>query len=172
VARMSKRELKKYIKTLKRAKLEEQVFELYDKFKPVKTYYDFVFNPKEDRLIEEAKIKIYKEYFPNTKRRAKKRRSTAQKIIKSFLVLGVNESLIADVMLYNIEIAQSYTAEIRINQDSFYTSIFNSFEQAIIFIKEQGLSSDFELRITNVLDAVEAQNWINEAAFFRVKDSL
>lgn len=169
---MSKRELKKYIKTLKRAKLEEQVFELYDKFKPVKTYYDFVFNPKEDRLIEEAKIKIYKEYFPNTKRRAKKRRSTAQKIIKSFLVLGVNESLIADVMLYNIEIAQSYTAEIRINQDSFYTSIFNSFEQAIIFIKEQGLSSDFELRITNVLDAVEAQNWINEAAFFRVKDSL
>ncbi|MFT4661126.1 MAG: hypothetical protein ACI8XB_001397 [Patiriisocius sp.] len=172
MARMSKRELKKYIKTLKRAKLEEQVFELYDKFKPVKTYYDFVFNPKEDRLIEEAKIKIYKEYFPNTKRRAKKRRSTAQKIIKSFLVLGVNESLIADVMLYNIEIAQSYTAEIRINQDSFYTSIFNSFEQAIIFIKEQGLSSDFELRITNVLDAVEAQNWINEAAFFRVKDSL
>jgi hypothetical protein len=172
VARMSKRELKKYIKTLKRAKLEEQVFELYDKFKPVKTYYDFVFNPKEDRLIEEAKIKIYKEYFPNTKRRAKKRRSTAQKIIKSFLVLGVNESLIADVMLYNIEIAQSYTAEIRINQDSFYTSIFNSFEQAIIFIKEQGLSSDFELRITNVVDAVEAQNWINEAAFFRVKDSL
>lgn len=169
---MSKRELKKYIKTLKRAKLEEQVFELYDKFKPVKTYYDFVFNPKEDRLIEEAKIKIYKEYFPNTKRRAKKRRSTAQKIIKSFLVLGVNESLIADVMLYNIEIAQSYTAEIRINQDSFYTSIFNSFEQAIIFIKEQGLSSDFELRITNVVDAVEAQNWINEAAFFRVKDSL
>ncbi|MFT5567335.1 MAG: hypothetical protein ACI81Y_002288 [Glaciecola sp.] len=172
MARMSKRELKKYIKTLKRAKLEEQVFELYDKFKPVKTYYDFVFNPKEDRLIEEAKIKIYKEYFPNTKRRAKKRRSTAQKIIKSFLVLGVNESLIADVMLYNIEIAQSYTAEIRINQDSFYTSIFNSFEQAIIFIKEQGLSSDFELRITNVVDAVEAQNWINEAAFFRVKDSL
>ena len=47
---MSKRDLKKYLGELNKEQLEEQIIELYEKFSPVKTYYDFVFNPKEDRL--------------------------------------------------------------------------------------------------------------------------
>ena len=44
---MSKRELKKYVAQLTKEQLEEQVMELYEKFSPVKVYYNFVFNPKE-----------------------------------------------------------------------------------------------------------------------------
>ncbi|OQX98965.1 MAG: hypothetical protein B6I20_10435, partial [Bacteroidetes bacterium 4572_117] len=61
---MSKRELKKYLQGLNKKQLEEQINDLYLWFKEVKTFYDFVFNPKEGQLLEECKFKISKEYFP------------------------------------------------------------------------------------------------------------
>lgn len=81
---MSKRDLKKYLSELNKAQLEEQLIELYDKFKDVKVYYDFVFNPNERNLVKDAKLKISNEYYPIRGKRPKMRRSTAQKIYKTF----------------------------------------------------------------------------------------
>jgi hypothetical protein len=61
---MSKRDLKKYLNELSKPQLEEQIMELYDKFSEVKVYYDFAFNPNEEKLVREAKFKISNEYFP------------------------------------------------------------------------------------------------------------
>ena len=109
---MSKRDLKKYLTELNKSQLEEQVIELYDKFKDVKVYYDFVFNPNENNLIKDAKLKISNEYFPIRGKRPKMRRSVAQKFIKHYIALGVDSFIIADIMLYNLEIAQSLSEEI------------------------------------------------------------
>ncbi|NQY67397.1 MAG: hypothetical protein HRT72_06700, partial [Flavobacteriales bacterium] len=93
---MSKRKLKKYLDSLEKEQLQDQVLELYSKFKPVKVFYDFVFNPKEDRMLTDCKLKILKEYFPlkkpNAKRKVKvkARRSVAKKHIKHFIQLGVD----------------------------------------------------------------------------------
>ena len=147
---MSKRDLKKYLSELNKEQLEEQIIELYEKFNPVKVYYNFVFNPKEDALLQECKLKISNEYFPIKKlgRRSKPkmRRSVAQKLIKHFIVLGVDPFVIADVMLYNIEIAQTYSGENLIKQELFYKSMFNSFEQAVEFIISNGIYSEFKTR--------------------------
>ena len=109
---MSKHKLKKYLSELNKEQLEEQIIELYEKFSPVKVYYNFVFNPKEESLLQECKLKISNEYYPLKKlgRRSKPkmRRSVAQKYIKHFTLLGVDPFVIADVMLYNIEIAQTF----------------------------------------------------------------
>ena len=59
---MSKRDLKKYLSGLSKNQIEEQFLELYTKFADVKTYYDFVFNPNEEKLLREAKVKISNEY--------------------------------------------------------------------------------------------------------------
>ena len=124
---MSKRDLKKYLGELNKEQLEEQIIELYEKFSPVKMYYDFVFNPKEDKLLQECKVKISHEYFPiKTKGKRKKpkmRRSVAQKYIKHFILLGVDPFIIADIMLYNIEIAQTFSSENLIKQELFYKSM-------------------------------------------------
>lgn len=135
---MSKRDLKKYLSELNKEQLEEQIIELYEKFSPVKVYYNFVFNPKEESLLQECKLKISNEYYPLKKlgRRSKPkmRRSVAQKYIKHFTLLGVDPFVIADVMLYNIEIAQTFSSEHVIKQDLFFKSMFNSFEQAVTFL--------------------------------------
>ena len=162
---MSKRDLKKYLSELNREQLQEQILELYDKFVPVKTYYDFVFNPKEDKLLEECKLKISNEYFPIRGKKPKMRRSVAQKYIKHFITLGVDAYLIADVMLYNIEIAQTLSSEKEIKSELFYKSMLTSFHQAIAFLIEKGILNDFVNRIVAIKDETIVQNWINRYEF-------
>lgn len=166
---MSKRDLKKYLAELNKEQLEEQILELYDKFSPVKVYYNFVFNPKEETLLQECKLKISNEYFPFKKagRRSKPkmRRSVAQKYIKHFILLGVDPFVIADVMLYNIEIAQTFASENVIKQDLFFKSMFNSFEQAVIFLIANGILNDFKTRIAVIHNETITQKWYNEPEF-------
>jgi hypothetical protein len=158
---MSKRDLKKYVSELKKTELEEQIIELYDKFKEVKTYYNFVFNPNETNLLKDAKLKISNEYFPIRGKRPKMRRSVAQKFIKHFILLGVDAFIIADVMLYSIEIAQSLSSEKEINQVAFYKSMINSFEQAVSFMIEKGILYEFKSRVVAIQRESETQKWPN-----------
>lgn len=169
---MSKRDLKKYLDGLEKEQIAEQLLELYDKFSPVKTYYDFIFNPKEDKLVGEAKAKIANEYFPVKSRRAKLRRSTAQKYIKHFLTLGVDAHSVADVMLFNIETAQKYAAGRTILFGAFYKSMFNSFEQAVQFIVSNRIVDDFNARLQAISKEAARQRWQNEEEFPRLLETL
>jgi len=173
---MSKRDLKKYLSELDKEQLQEQILELYDKFSAVKEYYDFVFNPKEDKRLQEAKLKISNEYFPvassGKKKRAKLRRSVAQKHIKHFITLGVDPYIIVDLMLFSIEIAQAYSAENTINQEAFYKSMFNSFEQMVQFSIANGVISEFQNRINAVFQETIEQKWKNKNDFLQIIERI
>jgi len=166
---MSKRDLKKYLNELTKEQLEEQILELYEKFSPVKVYYNFVFNPKEETLLQECKLKISQEYFPmqskGKRKKPKMRRSVAQKYIKHFILLGVDPFIIVDMMLYNIEIAQTFSAENPIKQELFYKSMFNSFEQASKFIISNGITGEFKNRLIAICEEASTQKWMNITDF-------
>lgn len=173
---MSKRDLKKYLTELNKEQLEEQILELYEKFSPVKVYYNFIFNPKEETLLQESKLKISHEYYPIKKsgRRSKPkmRRSVAQKYIKHFILLGVDPFIIADIMLYNIEIAQTFSAEHPVKQELFYKSMFNSFDQAVVFLISNGILNEFKSRIHSIHNETIVQKWFNEPEFNAVIERL
>jgi hypothetical protein len=175
---MSKRDLKKYLAELNKEQLAEQILELYDKFSPVKVYYDFIFNPKEDKLLQESKVKISHEYFPikkpgaRWKPKAKMRRSVAQKIIKHFIMLGVDPFVIADVMLYNIEIAQTFSSSNFIKQELFYKSILNSFEQAVNFLISNGILNEFKDRVKAIQEQTIQQKWKNKYDFSAILEKI
>jgi hypothetical protein len=165
---MSKRDLKNYLSSLKKVELEEQILVLYDKFPNVKTYYNFVFNPNEKNLIKDAKLKISNEYFPIRGNRPKMRRSVAQKYIKHFISLGVDVFLIADLMFYNLEIAQSLTLEKKINAEAFYKNMLLSFNQSISFCIGNLILDDFLPRIHQIEQQALNQNWPNAISFHEV----
>lgn len=169
---MSKRDLKKYLGELSKEQLEEQIVELYHKFSEVKVYYDFAFNPNEDKLVREAKFKISNEYFPVKSKKPKMRRSVAQKFIKHFITLGVDNYIIADIMLYNIEIAQTFSAEKTIKQELFFKSMLSSFQQAVSFMIEKGILEDFKSRVVAVQEESLTQNWFNQYDFTAVVERL
>ncbi len=168
---MSRRALKKYLTGLKKAELEEQMVDLYDRFPAVKQYYDFVFNPREDKWVLEAKVKISNEYFPLKRKKARARRSVAQKYIKQFLKLGMAPHLIADVMLYNLEVAQSFSKERNV-PDTFYKSMLNSFTQLIQHVSLHEMLPEFKDRIIKVYNATLEQNWEYSEGFTRALDII
>ncbi len=169
---MSKRDLKKYLASLPKEELEEQLLSLYDKFSDVKQYYDFVFNPKEDKLEQEAKVKIANEYFPLKGKRPKLRRSTAQKYIKHFLSLGVDPFVVADVMLFNIETAQKYSAKRELKYSSFYKSMLNSYKQVVDYVVINGMAPSFKERIATIKNEAFGQYWENREEFERIWDNF
>jgi hypothetical protein len=169
---MSKRDLKKYLDGLNKEQIMEQFMEMYDKFKDVKTYYDFVFNPNEEKLVGEAKSKISNEYFPIKTKRAKLRRSTAQKYIKHFIMLGVDPFIVADIMLYNIETAMKYSAKREMRYSSFYKSIAKSFEQAVGYAIANAITADFRERIESIHVEARRQRWENADHLKVISESL
>ena len=162
---MSKKELKKYLQSLKKQQLEEQILDLYERFKEVKVYYNFVFNPREDKLLEECKFKITREYFPTGRRKPKTRRSVAQKYIRHYIRLGVDPLLVAEIMLFNLETAQAYSANKFIRQDSFYISMLKSFQETRAYIGEHGLNETCYPRLKAIAENAWKQEWFNRAAF-------
>jgi hypothetical protein len=169
---MSKRELKKYVNQLSKEQLEEQILEMYDKFLPVKTYYNFVFNPDEAKLIRGAKFKISSEFFPVGKKRPKMRRSISQKYIKHFMSLGVDSYLIADLMLYSIEIAQTLFADRTITQQAFFKGMLSSFQQAIRFMIDKGILFEFIPRVEAIKERAIQQAWQNQFEFIAIMERL
>ncbi|WP_293893261.1 DUF6155 family protein [Flavobacterium sp.] len=162
---MSKRDLKKYLTGINKEQLENQIIELYDKFSDVKVYYDFVFNPNEEKLIREAKFKIANEYFPVKGKKAKMRRSVAQKYIKHFMKLGVDVTMVADIMLFTIETAQSFSSKRYIKYESFFKSIFTAFQQAVNFMIENGILNGFLDRVVEIKEEANRQKWVNSYEF-------
>lgn len=169
---MSKRDLKKYLASMPKEELQEQMLSLYDKFPDVKAYYNFIFNPKEDKLEQEAKAKISNEYFPLRGKRARLRRSVAQKYIKHFITIGVDPNIVADVMLYNIETAQKYSAKREMRYGSFYKSMLNSFRQVIEYTKTQRIATDFKVRFDAIANEAARQKWENREEFDYLLDHL
>ena len=169
---MSRTNLKKYTKELTKAQLEEQLLVLYDKFPAVKIYYDFVFNPNERKLANDARVKIAQEYFPSSTKKPKLRRSIAQKLLKHFIALGVDPFVIADLMLFSIEIAQSYTADKPSKQEAFYKSMLLASHQALAFMSEQGILYEFKARLLKICQATSEQNWPNNYAFDAIATGL
>lgn len=167
---MSKRELRKYLNDLTKEQMEEQILDLYNRFKEVKEFYDFAFNPRENELMEQCRFQISKEYYPVKGRRAKLRRSVAQKWIKKLLLLDADASMLADVMLFNIEIAQTYAGEHFIRQDTFYVSMYKSFDEALKFISSKGILNDFRGRIQKIATDAWDQKWPNRRAFEDIAD--
>lgn len=167
---MSKRELRKYLKLLSNDQLEDQLVDLYDRFKNVKEYYDFAFHPNENALIELCRFQISKEYYPSGSRKAKLRRSVAQKWIKKLISLDADSPLLADVMFFNIEIAQTFSGEHFVRQESFYTSFYKSFDEALRFVSEKGILAEFRGRIEKIAGDACDQKWPNRKSFEDLSD--
>lgn len=167
---MSKRALKKHLSELGKNELQEQIMELYERIPEVKTYYDFVFNPKEDKLVDEAKIKISNEYFPTRRKRPRKRRSIAQKYIKHFKTLGMNPLLLSDVMLFNLEIAQTFAQNSPPQPDAFYKSMLNSFKEVVQYATYHHLLEELGDRIERVVSISEEEGWPNADLFDEAAD--
>lgn len=168
---MSKRALKRYLEESPKEELEEQLLSLYTRYKPVKKYYDFVFNPQEEKLVNEAKVKVSNEYFPVRRKRPRARPSVAQNFIKEFKNLEMESKWVAELMVYNLEVAHAFSIQ-RARPDKFYRSMLNSFKEAVRYVNYNSLRDLYFERLRIFYKATLDSNWPFEEDFARVADEL
>ena len=75
-------------------------------------------------------------------------------------------------MLFNIEIAQTYSDEVFIKAESFYKSFLKSYEDAIVYIIDCNLKHEFSERLEKICDKASEQDWINKTAFYKAFDTI
>ena len=167
---MSKRALKKYLSTLRADALREQILDLYDRFPEVNTYYKFVFNPNEEKLLQDAADKIREEYFPQRRKKAKARRSVAKKLFRHFKTLGVDPGVLGELMAFNLETALAYSHEKRC-YDAFYKSMAESYREWVGYVRYHMLFETFEPRIRGYAAKVAAAGWPNSERFTEILET-
>ena len=159
---MSKKLLQKHLVELQKEHLEIMVLDLYDKFPEVKTYFNFVFNPNENKLLEQARIKVANEFFPLKRKRPKARRSVAQKYIKHFKTLGMYPELIAEFMWYNIGLMHTFCEE-KPQRLPFFKSFCNFYKEALQFASYHQIIPLYKTQILAVYTA--SKDWENAYDF-------
>ena len=159
---MSKKLLQKHLVELQKEHLEIMVLDLYDKFPEVKTYFNFVFNPNENKLLEQARVKVANEFFPLKRKRPKARRSVAQKYIKHFKTLGMSPELIAEFMWYNIGLMHTFCEE-KPQRLPFFKSFCNFYKEALQFASYHQIIPLFKTQILAVYTA--SKDWENAYDF-------
>ena len=159
---MSKKLLQKHLVELQKEHLEIMVLDLYDKFPEVKTYFNFVFNPNENKLLEQARVKVANEFFPLKRKRPKARRSVAQKYIKHFKTLGMSPELIAEFMWYNIGLMHTFCEE-KPQRLPFFKSFCNFYKEALQFASYHQIIPLYKTKILAVYTA--SKDWENAYDF-------
>ena len=159
---MSKKLLQKHLVELQKEHLEIMVLDLYDKFPEVKTYFNFVFNPNENKLLEQARVKVANEFFPLKRKRPKARRSVAQKYIKHFKTLGMSPELIAEFMWYNIGLMHTFCEE-KPQRLPFFKSFCNFYKEALQFASYHQIMPLYKTQILAVYTA--SKDWENAYDF-------
>lgn len=159
---MSKKLLQKHLVELQKEHLEIMVLDLYDKFPEVKTYFNFVFNPNENKLLEQASVKVANEFFPLKRKRPKARRSVAQKYIKHFKTLGMSPELIAEFMWYNIGLMHTFCEE-KPQRLPFFKSFCNFYKEALQFASYHQIIPLYKTQILAVYTA--SKDWENAYDF-------
>ena len=167
---MGKRAFKKYIAGIPKTEMEIQLLDLYERFPEVKRYYDFIFNPREEKMVLEAKSKIRNEYFPLKRKRPRARRSVAQRYLRQFLRLEMDPHWLAELMLFNLETAQRFSADRKV-PEAFYKSMQNSFAEMVQFVVHHQLTADYGRRMVAVAERARGQEWPNRDSFAQVLEA-
>lgn len=157
---MSKLVLKKEFSKLSKEQLVEHILDLYDKNNSVKEYYQFYFNPtNEKELITKYKKLIRKEFNVENPMRSTEKFSVAKRAISDFKNVHPSAESLADVMLYLPESACELTALYGDYSEQFYNSACNNYKTALEFLKKQDLLHRFQNR------AMQCVKWADPCGY-------
>lgn len=154
---MGLREVKSELNKLDKEDLIKHISELYKKYKPVKEYFDFYVNPDERKRLEHYKEKVTEGFFP--KRGYKLKLSISRKAISDFKKLGTSAESVADLMLHFVENGVEFTNEYGEIDENFYTSLENTYSNALNLIEKNGLLAKFENRANKIVSDTENIGW-------------
>lgn len=154
--KMSKSEVKKYIKELDRTALEELVLDLYSARKEAQEFLDYAIKPNDNLKLQTYKAIVEREFLPN-RGIGKMRFSECRKAVRDFKALDPIPELLADLMLYIPECAMQASMMWGDMEERFYDAIANNFKAAMKQIQQSGIQPQMQERIDKII--MESQHF-------------
>jgi hypothetical protein len=154
---MGIREVKNNLKNLDKNQLIDLIGELYKKNKSVKEYFDFYVNPNEKELLSKYREKVFQTFFP--KRGFGYNLKEGKKVISDFKKLGISDDNLADLMLFYVETGVEFTNDFGDINESFYSSLEKTYEQALTLMYKNGLLEKFADRAEKVMSNTSDIGW-------------
>lgn len=153
-----KRSLNKYLSTLSRKDLEQEVKKLYDIFKPVREYYQLELDESTAEILQQYKDKIKAEYFPK-RGFGRAGNGASRKVITEFKKISTHPKDVVELWLYRTEVMIDFTLEFGDIDEPFYNSLASGFEQACKIMQKEQLSTEFRSYAQLMLSKTFGLGW-------------
>lgn len=153
-----KRSLNKYLSTLSRKDLEQEIKKLYDAFKPVRDYYHLELDENTAEVLQQYKDKIKAEYFPK-RGFGKARNGASRKVITEFKKIATHPKDVVELWLYRTEMMVEFTLEYGDINEAFYNSLASGFEQACKIMQKEQLTTEFRSYAQSMLSKTFGLGW-------------
>ena len=152
-------ELKKKLNAKGKEDLIKDILDLFKKNQFVKDYYisQESDNSNSPIFLKQKGI-IENEFFPE-RGDGKARLSVAKKAISEFKKLSSNKVLIADLMIFYVEVGVRYTNEYGDINENFYFSMESMYENALKFIVTNKISNIFQDRCLEIVEDTVNIGW-------------
>ena len=144
-------ELKKYLKHKENKELIKEIVELFKKFSDVKDYYAGILSEDDGAVLNKYKKIIKDEFFPN-RGFGKIRLSIAKKAISNYKKVSDSKVGVAEIMLYYVQMGSEFTNTYGDINESFYESMENMYESALIYIRDNNLVSHFKQECKEIVE--------------------
>lgn len=153
---MSKAQLKKYLKSLTQEQLIQVILDTYDARKESKEYLEYFMNPDDKAAHEKARNELYPIYFNKRgKTQSKLVMSNANKIVNDFIKLEPSSELVADLLLYNVELYVSRLSLRYIVSSTAWSTLVNHFRKAVDYAQSYSLADQFKNRVWKIVKYTE-----------------
>ena len=154
---MGLKEVKSELQKADKETLIKHITELYKKYKPVQEYFDFYVNPNEADIIGKYKDQVREGFYP--KRGYKLRLSISRKAINDFKKLGTFKTGLCDLLLYYVECGVEFTNDFGDIDEAFYSSVENTYVDALKTMRKNGTLDKFHDRALKVLKDTDGMGW-------------
>jgi len=150
-------DIKKELKNLDKDQLINLIADLYKNNKSVKEYFDFYVNSDSGELFEKYREKIFNAFFP--KRGTTYKLKDGKQAITDFKKNGGSADLVADLMLFYVEMGVEFTNNYGDINESFYKSVARMYLDALILIKKENLLDKFYQRSFKAVHESDGIGW-------------
>jgi hypothetical protein len=151
-------QLKNYLQNSSKQNLADDILELFKKFPKVKEFYQSKLTGGDLELRDKYKKIIKNEFFPD-RGFGKMRLSMARKAISDFRKLSSNNHLIADLMIYYVEMGVDFTLEYSDIDEPFYNSMESMYETAAKFVIDSKIEDDYLPRFQKIVSDTSDMGW-------------
>lgn len=160
MARITLRDLRRYLKERSHEELVADLADLYRRFDRVQAYYQARLTDEGDRdLVVKYKQAIEREFFPTRGGYGPARLSQARRAISEYKQLSPSVAGLIDLMLYYVETGGRYTNTYGDIDEAFYTSMEKMYARAVDLIVKHQLREHVIPRCRQIVTTTAGIGW-------------